>query len=370
MATKITSCPIWGAEYEAEGFFDEATRTHHVDDSPRAGGGFIISQVEQRAGLPHFDNAGKARLNTWLIDQRLQGIEKPTVTTDVLDYVKNKPVLPVHERAYRLLRFIAGQTPVVGQRFSFRANTHKAYEVLAWSESTELGEIAYFLNFLKLVGWLETRVSADNFIFESLVTVNGYNRLAENNSDVALSQAFVAMWFGSQTDEVYTQGIAPAIREAGYDPVRIDQKLDVEKIDDAIIAEIRRSRFLVADFTHGDKGVRGGVYFEAGFAMGLNIPVFFTCRSDMVEELHFDTRQYAHIVWSTPEQLKFELRDRILARIGHGPNSDKTALLTERPHRQPLGQWLVDNVPRGTNLEPPSREGSGRPNTFLDEESR
>ena len=33
------------------------------------------------------------------------------------------------------------------------------------------------------------------------------------------------------------------------EPVRIDQKERLNKIDDEIIAEIRRSRFLVADFT-------------------------------------------------------------------------------------------------------------------------
>ena len=41
--------------------------------------------------------------------------------------------------------------------------------------------------------------------------------------------------------------------------------------DDEIIAEIRRSRFLVADFTHGEDR-EGVVYFEAGFALGLAIP--------------------------------------------------------------------------------------------------
>ena len=52
---------------------------------------------------------------------------------------------------------------------------------------------------------------------------------------------------------------------------------------------------------------------------GLGIPVIYTCRKDMVNKLHFDTRQYAHIVWDNPETLRNELRSRILARIGKGP---------------------------------------------------
>ena len=105
--------------------------------------------------------------------------------------------------------------------------------------------------------------------------------------------------------------------------MRIDRDPSVDKIDDAIIAEIKRSRFLIADFTHGEDGARGGVYYEAGYAHGLGIPVIFTCRKDKINELHFDTRQYAHIVWDSPEELRTLLRDRILARIEEGPNATR-----------------------------------------------
>jgi nucleoside 2-deoxyribosyltransferase len=86
--------------------------------------------------------------------------------------------------------------------------------------------------------------------------------------------------------------------------VRIDKKEHSNKIDDEIIAEIRRSKFLVADFTCEKEKVRGGVYFEAGFAMGLGIPVIWTCAQQSIGDLHFDTRQYNHIVWDTPKTLR------------------------------------------------------------------
>jgi nucleoside 2-deoxyribosyltransferase len=60
----------------------------------------------------------------------------------------------------------------------------------------------------------------------------------------------------------------------------------INKIGDEIISQIRRSKFLIADFT----GHRGGVYFEAGLAMGLGLPVFWTCRRDDLDKLHFDIR--------------------------------------------------------------------------------
>ena len=133
------------------------------------------------------------------------------------------------------------------------------------------------------------------------------------------SQAFVAMWFDESLEPAYEKRIAPAVEASGYSPLRIDRKEHVERIDDQIIAEIRRSRFIVCDFTCGlitqadgeEVAVpRGGVYFEAGFAQGLNIPVIWTCRKNCIEHVHFDTRQFAHILWAAPKDLQEQLKQR------------------------------------------------------------
>lgn len=76
---------------------------------------------------------------------------------------------------------------------------------------------------------------------------------------------------------------------------------------------------MIADFT----GNRNGVYFEAGFAMGLGIPVIWTCRKDHIDNVHFDTRQYNHIVWETPEELREKLTYRIEATIPNRPTPRK-----------------------------------------------
>jgi nucleoside 2-deoxyribosyltransferase len=63
----------------------------------------------------------------------------------------------------------------------------------------------------------------------------------------------------------------------------------------------------VADFTLH----RGGVYFEAGYALALGRTVIWCCRQDHADQLHFDTRQYPHILWQTPADLRRQLRDRL-----------------------------------------------------------
>ena len=312
----IETCPIWGTRFEATGHFFDRTMTFRVDDSPRAGGGYSIDWVLVSSGINSLSDQEKARLTTWLVDQRALGNTQPEITETDIDYVKARRPLPVHERAERLLQFISKEGRTVADPVWIANDTYAAY---AWSESTEWAEVDYCLDYLMQRGWLNGRESTQA---GSLVTVSvsGYSRIAEKVTNVDSSQAFVAMWFDDSLKEAFDEGVEPAIREAGYKAMRIDRDPTVDKIDDAIISEIRRSRFLVADFTHGEKGARGGVYYEAGFAYGLEKPVIYTCRADMVDDLHFDTRQYAHILWKNPEELREELKARILARIGEGPS--------------------------------------------------
>ena len=145
-------------------------------------------------------------------------------------------------------------------------------------------------------------------------------------------RAFVAMWIHQSTQAAYDEAINPGLKDAGYLPVRIDRTESTGRIDDAIMAAIRGARLVIADFTcelaaakdKDDKKIaipRGGVYFEAGFADGLGIPVVCTCHEDHEEHLHFDTRQRFHIFWREDALSEFRkaLTNRIVAAIGEGP---------------------------------------------------
>lgn len=146
------------------------------------------------------------------------------------------------------------------------------------------------------------------------VSAAGWDRVAELEEEgrsAGCKQVFVAMWFSDELKRVYDQGFYPAIDETGFVPRKIDLLEHNEYVPIQIIAEIRKSRFLVADMT----GQRGGVYFEAGFALGLGIPVIWTCRKDEIDKCHFDTKQFSHILWESPEDLKTKLVNRIRVTI-------------------------------------------------------
>lgn len=145
------------------------------------------------------------------------------------------------------------------------------------------------------------------------VSMRGWIRSREvQQASRSSTQAFVAMSFAKELDACFDNGIKPAITEAGYSAYRSDREESVEKIDDHILFQIKRSRFLVADFTDQ----RQGVYFEAGYAMGLGIPVIWTCSRIDSKNLHFDTRQYNHILWDSAAKLKDLLFHRIKVLIG------------------------------------------------------
>jgi nucleoside 2-deoxyribosyltransferase len=119
------------------------------------------------------------------------------------------------------------------------------------------------------------------------------------------------MWFDPSMDVPYEEGFKKGIGDCGLDPRRVDKLEFVGKICDRILAEIRAAEIVVADFT----GFRTGVFFEAGFALALGRTVIFTCQEDSAEQLgqHFDTRQYAHLLWSDAADLREKLSTRIRA---------------------------------------------------------
>ena len=99
----------------------------------------------------------KARLPTWLIDQRNQGDEQPVITEKAIEYVKAKNPLPVHERADRLLRFVADQTTTVGTNHDIRRERDGLY---AWSESVHEAEIGYLIDYLFKLDWVDAMPQA------------------------------------------------------------------------------------------------------------------------------------------------------------------------------------------------------------------
>jgi hypothetical protein len=128
-------------------------------------------------------------------------------------------------------------------------------------------------------------------------------------------RCFVAMAFDPELDGAYYDGIKRAVIDCGFEPVCLKEIGTNDNVCDVILSELRKAQFVIADFTKQ----KGGVYFEAGFAKALGKEVFWTCRADDFHRLHFDTNHYGHIKWTEAEDLRTQLKDRIMAEMGRGP---------------------------------------------------
>lgn len=179
-----------------------------------------------------------------------------------------------------------------------------------------------------------------------VVTPKGWKFL-EGDGLQSVSQAvFVAMWFAEFTKPL-REVVRKVLNSKGFDPVFVDelptrsdlteeQKHDLaanSTIDDMIIANIRRAKFVIADLSccPGEKMtsvaykkedgtaeardiVCAGAYFEAGYAMALEKPIIYLVHRKQMP--HFDVNHIPYITWDETDldRLEVALRNAIDAR--------------------------------------------------------
>ena len=247
----------------------------------------------------------KSNISGWLNENK-----NFVISSNNINMLTNLRTPSFQDRADKLLLFLEKQTEYAGQML----NEDKMWNISSWCINVhELEEILSFLiktNRISKSSSRSFKITSDGWKhLETLKTINPQS-----------DQCFVAMWFDKSLNKIYDKAIAPGIRDAGYTPHRVDQRDHNRKIDDEIIAQIKRSRILFADFT----GHRGGVYYEAGFAQGLNLEVIWSCKEGDIDKLHFDVRQYNCITWTDDNKnnlkdFRKRITDRIAATVGWGP---------------------------------------------------
>lgn len=267
--------------------------------------------------LGNLDTRKKIQLTSVLHTARRKGDGCPHITSDMLqDVLTNGRPMPIPDRANGLLKYLAADGKPLGTvaHFTFQPGSGHSDALCIWTASEKNEEVLTLAEHCHSKGWIELK-KTDGAPFEIMIMPSGHEHLEGLDLPNAESDmAFVAMWLDDEMNDAYDLAIVKAIQDAGFTPFRVDRHVHNGKIDDEIIAKIRQSRFLVADFTHDDEGARGSVYFEAGFAMALQIPVIFTCREDRFD-VHFDTRQYRHIVWKELTKFRKDLAEHISAVV-------------------------------------------------------
>jgi len=334
--SKDRRCPIWGthATYEP-------TAGDYGDfDSWRAGGRFRMaySAVEIIETWDESRDPERAAISQAILEASINSATL-TITSDDLQARSNLTKRRTYEENLNLLlKCIAHNFPTLGEDFLFLGMASEApldfMIALGWQG--DRADSDFFPYLIKYLDYAERRNLVEKESGSYSLRLEGFEYVNSLGLSSSRDSIFVAMWFGSdRVDQFYKCAVKPAIEEAGYDCVRIDDVHHNDKIDEMILSEIRKSRAVVVDITCGlakpeewSKSTtvgapRGGVYFEAGFAAGLGIPIIWCVDENIagVENVvHFDVRQYNQVRWKEDHEYNREfLRARIEATLGRGP---------------------------------------------------
>ncbi len=239
--------------------------------------------------------------------------ETPMITQELLKAARTTTDRTLEEKSRLVLEYLASKTKYFGEEVEISRNLD--YPVVFAQNDSE------FFNLLKMhqeLNHIAISNRDEEWDYLSVVLkATGFAALeVARRARPNAATAFVAMHFADELKPIYTNQIEPAIRDAGYKPIRIDLEQHNDDILARIMTEIRIAKFVVADFT----GHRNGVYFEAGFAKGLGLEVVWLCRESDIKDAHFDTNHFNHLVWKDDGSLRAHLTARILATIGPGPN--------------------------------------------------
>lgn len=297
-------CPICGGDAESHssdalglGIYVECRvcGNYHVTDK-------VVRGLRGNQGPNRYILSGVIR------EAKEKGNDPPVLTTENIEQYWSPSRLPASklDQLDLIMLYLAKRADLFGAYAEI--DTKRDYPI-AWAKSDF--ELENMLQALRDQGYID--LLSHNAKPHARLTIKGWQRTDELRTlrPGTGNQCFVAMSFTEELKPVYLEGIAPALEATGYKPVIMWQVEHNGKIDDRIVAEIRQSRLVVADFTEAE--CRGGVYFEAGFALGLGIPVVWCCREDYIDYVHFDTRQYNHVTWKDAADLRKKLEVRIRA---------------------------------------------------------
>lgn len=152
------NCVIWGTPvYTIDKNYPDNTIVN-VYDSPRAGGKYQMDLSLNNSISRECEKHCKARLTTWLINQRKQGDPCPEITRNDIKTAREGQDMRVPQRVDRVLQFLEIHTRTPADAIEINpypeeaegdAKTTLFYQLLAHSESIGWEDLKYLLDHLE-----------------------------------------------------------------------------------------------------------------------------------------------------------------------------------------------------------------------------
>ncbi|MDD2772720.1 MAG: hypothetical protein PHP45_03380 [Elusimicrobiales bacterium] len=279
---------------------------------------------EQKMRIASFTKARTIRGQEpiWIFSRQEYCDPEFKVSTAGLDSIFREFPADVSDRLDRILFNLNRSAKYFGEKISIDVDND-----LPLFFSSNVEELLFICKSLQEQGLIEQHFKVSRPVQDDTViisgdiaihiTASGLNHISElerANSGNLSNQGFVAMAFISKKYDLksaFEQGIKLAFEDCNYKAFRTDYHEHNDVIDDVMISEIRKSKFMVADLTEH----RNGVYFEAGMMYGLGREVIYTVHDTDADNTHFDLAHRNQVRWKTPADLREKLANRIKATI-------------------------------------------------------
>lgn len=290
-----------------------------LSDSPRTNGRYYEVMCERCGNFGWSSKLvakqyWRPQLSGWIREQNDIGSDPPRIDRGNIDEIAAIKIPSMADRA-RLVLTLASERSDGWSTTTIRLDDEPMIARIYGRSAVDLDRLCRWNVDLGFMEELRLKNNGSRTTGYRLTT-GGIIKSEELARPNALSdKAFVGIWYSQELEEISTTGFERAIRLAGYRPSIIRQIDHAKDINDIIVSELRQSRFAVCDLTGG----RPNVYFEVGYAMGMNIPAILTCKKDDGGNNSFNLRQFNCIDWANAEDLCQQLVRRIERVVGHGP---------------------------------------------------
>ena len=197
-----------------------------------------------------------------------RGTQVKVYSSDIDEFLKGSPP-SVMEQANNLLNHFAATAKEPGNTIRF---THPEEFTGVTGALSKEGVTALF-EFLCESNFLKKQDSNLNAYAYSM-TVKGWQHYEELSKQAKDStKAFMAMKFGEpELDTIVDDIFRPAVLQTGFRLQKLNDEQSAGLIDDQLRVQIRRSRFLIADLTHGNNVPSTGNYNTSNKMMSCTLP--------------------------------------------------------------------------------------------------
>lgn len=312
----MSECPIcWEKEAKKSSSVDNYSEFY---ECLLCGKYFLSNSVSYGGKLP-------CTASSWIQEQNKINGKPPLITSDKYEMLKTIPDITLKHKLEIFMQKIYqcfDKNPT--KDIAIDLNKELSWLSLTWAKNE--GELYSIIEEAISIGLIEGTIANMNLMSQlkytkqpniSKITFKGREFVESLGQTTSMSnKVFMAFHFNEEMKNSFEETAKKAVSTVSNGKLTAERVSTSgtptdTKIDDALIAMLKSSKVVIADFT----GQRPAVYYEAGYAMGMGIPVIWTCREDEVKELSFDTRQYPHILWKDADDLYKQLTARLSAQI-------------------------------------------------------